>query len=83
MKVYLVYDIFYDNEECTTYDYLQEIHSSKPEAQKACKRLAEALCTDEDVDVSCIGSDENGNITVYKPNRDEDHFVIEEWTVTT
>ena len=82
MKVYLVYDIFYDNEECTTYDYLQEIHSSKSAAQEACERLANQLLLDDDT-ATHRGIDEDGNIVVYKSNDDEDHFVIEEWTVAT
>lgn len=80
MKVYLVYDIFYDNEECTTHDYLQEIHSSEESAKEACARLANDLLLNEDA-TTHRGIDYEGNIVVYRTDNCEDHFIIEEWSV--
>ena len=83
MKVYLVYDIFYDNEECTTYEYLQEIHSSMDAAKGACNCLADNLLDNYTNDgiTAHKSVDEDGNITVYRYDNCEDHFVIEEWSV--
>lgn len=80
MKVYLVYDIFYDNEECTTREYLQEIHSSMDAAKDACSRLANDLLLNDDA-TTHRGIDYEGNITVYRNDDCEDHFIIEEWSV--
>lgn len=83
MKVYLVYDIFYDNEECSTRDYLQEIHSSMDAAKDACFRLADNLLNNYTNDgiTAHRGIDYEDNITVYRNDNCEDHFVIEEWSV--
>lgn len=82
-KVYLVYDIFYDNEECSTYDYLQEIHSSMYDAKIACNRLADNLLSNyaNDGITARKGIDDDGNIVVYRHDDCEDHFIIEEWSV--
>lgn len=80
MKVYLVYDIFYDNEECTTHDYLQEMHSSMDAAKEACERLSNDLLLYDDA-TTHRGIDNEGNIVVYRLDGCEDHFVIEEWSV--
>lgn len=80
MKVYLVYDILYDNEACSTTDYLQEIHSSVDAAKDACDRLANDLLLNDDA-TTHRGIDYEGNITVYRNDGNEDHFVVEEWDV--
>ena len=82
-KVYLVYDVFYDNEECSIREYLQEIHSSMSAAKTACSRLANDLLDNYTNDgiTARRGIDDEGNITIYRYDNCEDHFIIEVWDV--
>ena len=80
MKVYLVYEVFYDSEECTTHDYLQEICSSIDAAKDARECLVNDLLLYDDA-TTHRGIDDEGNIVVYRLDDCEHHFVIEEWTV--
>jgi hypothetical protein len=83
-KVYLIYDIFDDNEECTTYEYLQEICSSLDSAKMACDRLADNLLENYTNDgiTAYKGVDDDGNIAIFRADNCVDHFTIEEWSVT-
>jgi hypothetical protein len=86
MKVYLVYNCYFDNIEYTNGSILLGIYSSRELAEEACHQFIQdemADCTAE----QCISSiDEDGLPTITKFDKDGEPyeintFTIEEWCV--
>lgn len=86
-KVYLIYAIFDDLEDQTSYSYVEEICASLNRAEIVCKELVDAKIADYTYDNFTASKEVNNDrsIVVHKFYNNEPiedcTFVIKEWTV--